>query len=218
MGLGKPHSPGVSLASRLVRGLIVASYKLQGWRVEGQPPAAKKFILVGAPHTSGWDFMVFLGATNEVGIEASMLGKHSLFRWPMRRFMKDMGIIPIDRSKRSNYVEQLVGEFARRDQLALVVAPEGTRHSDGRWRSGFYHIAMGTGVPIVPVLVDRAGKTVIIGPAMEPTGDYPTDLTRIADFFRVQQPENPRFKEIDRDVADAPGLSNPASSALGASA
>ena len=68
----------------------------------------KKFVLVGAPHTSNWDFAVFLGAAEEIGIQPSYLGKHSLFRWPLRRFMLDMGGIPIDRSKRANYVEQAI--------------------------------------------------------------------------------------------------------------
>jgi 1-acyl-sn-glycerol-3-phosphate acyltransferase len=205
----------LSLCSRLVRGLFVALYKLRGWRIVGQPPAAKKFILVGAPHTSNWDFAVFLGATHELGIRASYLGKHSLFRWPIRRFMIDMGGIPVDRSRRSNYVDQVVAEFARRNQLALVIAPEGTRHSGGRWHSGFYHIAIGAGVPIVPAWIDRGKRMIAIGPGMLPTGNYRSDLRRIADFYRAAHPDNPRFKEIDRDVRDMPSLSKPESNGLG---
>jgi 1-acyl-sn-glycerol-3-phosphate acyltransferase len=199
----------LSLTSRLVRGLFIAIYKLRRWRIEGRPPAAKKFILVGAPHTSNWDFAVFLGATDALGIRASYLGKHSLFRWPFRRFMLDMGGIPVDRSKRSNYVEQVIAEFARRDELALVVAPEGTRHSDGRWRSGFYHIAIGAGVPIVPAWLDRRTRRAAIGEAMLPTGDYAADLRRLAQFYRAAWPGNPRFREIDA------GLPNPDPNRLG---
>ena len=200
---------GPSLSSRLARGLLIALYKLQGWRIEGGPPTAMKFIVVGAPHTSNWDFMVFLGATDELGIRASYLGKHSLFRWPLKRFMVDMGGIPVDRSRRSNYVEQVVDEFARRDRLALVIAPEGTRHSDGRWRSGFYHIATGAAVPIVPGMIDRKQRLAVIGEPMMPTGDYASDLRRIAAFYRSRQPDNPRFKAIDQDVDGLPGLSRP---------
>lgn len=206
---------GPSLSSRLVRGLLIALYQLRRWHIEGRPPLTKKFILVGAPHTSNWDFAVFLGATHELGIRASYLGKHSLFRWPLRRFMVDMGGIPVDRSKRSNYVEQVVAEFARRDELALVIAPEGTRHSDGRWRSGFYHIAVGAGVPIVPAWIDRSKRRAGIGAPIMPTGDYRADLKRIADFYRAAQPDNPRFEEIDRD-AELPGLSKPGPNRLGA--
>ena len=201
-----------SLLSRLVRGLVIALYKLRGWHIEGRPPAAKKFILVGAPHTSNWDFAVFLGATDELGIRASYLGKHSLFRWPLKRFMLDMGGIPVDRSKRSNYVEQVIAEFARRDELALVIAPEGTRHSDGRWRSGFYHIAIGAGVPIVPAWLDRRTRRAAIGEAMLPTGDYAADLRRIAQFYCAAWPDNPRFREIDAGLPkpDPKRLGDPA--------
>jgi 1-acyl-sn-glycerol-3-phosphate acyltransferase len=198
----QPLSARLSLSSRLVRRLLVTLYRMRGWQINGAPPPVKKFILVGAPHTSNWDFAVFLGATEELGIRASFLGKHSLFRWPMRRFNIDMGGIPVDRSKRSNYVEQVVNEFARRDELALVIAPEGTRHSDGRWRSGFYHIAMGAGVPIVPAWLNRQTRRAAIGQAIVPTGDYGRDLKRLADFYRAAQPDDPRFNQIDRDVLD----------------
>ena len=199
-----PPLTAPSLSSRLVRRLLVALYKLEGWHIDGQPPAAKKFILVGAPHSSNWDFATFLGVTNELGIRASFLGKHSLFRWPLRRFMLDMGGIPVDRSRRSNYVEQVVAEFARRDALALVIAPEGSRRNDGRWKSGFYHIAMGAGVPIVPAWINRARRCGAIGEPIQPTGDYAADLARIANFYRDAWPDNPRFREIDRTVVSLP--------------
>jgi 1-acyl-sn-glycerol-3-phosphate acyltransferase len=188
-----------SILSRIVRRLCIILYHLRGWRIEGRVPADRKFVNVGAPHTSNWDFPVFLGAVDELGIQPHYLGKHSLFRWPLKRFMLDMGGIPVDRSKRAHYVEQVVAEFARRDTLALVIAPEGTRHSDGRWKSGFYHIAMGAGVPIVPAWIDRKRRRAGIGPAILPSGDYRADLKRIADFYRAAWPEQPRFREIDRE-------------------
>ena len=157
-------------------------------------------MLVGAPHTSNWDFAVFLGATDELGIKPSYLGKHSLFGWPLGRFMLDMGGIPVDRSKRANYVEQVVAEFDKRDELALVIAPEGTRHSDGRWKSGFYHIAMGAGVPIVPAWLDRRRRCAEIGPPIWPSGDYRADIREIAEWYRSAWPEQPHFREIDREA------------------
>ena len=190
-----------SLLSRLARRTLIALYRLRGWHFSGTRPAARKFVLACAPHTSNWDFAIFLGATHQLGIEPGFMGKDSLFRWPMRRFMFDMGGIPVDRSKRANYVDQVVAEFARRDDLALVVAPEGTRGSEGRWKSGFYHIALGAGVPIVPAWVDRAQRRGAIGPPLMPTGDYAGDLAILAGFFRAQQPGSPRFAHIDRDAA-----------------
>ena len=193
-----------SLLSRLARRAFIALYDLRGWHFSGARPTARKFVLACAPHTSNWDFAIFLGATHQLGIEPGFMGKDSLFRWPMRRFMFDMGGIPVDRSRRANYVDQLVAEFARRDDLALVVAPEGTRGSDGRWKSGFYHIALGAGVPIVPAWVDRAQRRGAIGPPLMPTGDYPGDLAILASFFRTQQPDNPRLANIDREARSTP--------------
>jgi len=190
-----------SLSSRLVRRILIGIYRLRGWHIDGRPPPDKKFVLVGAPHTSNWDFAVFLGAVDELGINPSYLGKHSLFLWPLRRFMLDMGGIPVDRSKSANYVEQVVAEFARRDELALVIAPEGTRHSDGRWKSGFYHIARGAGVPIVLAWIDRNRRLGAIGPVIWPSGDYRADLERIATFYREAWPEQARFKQIDRQAS-----------------
>jgi 1-acyl-sn-glycerol-3-phosphate acyltransferase len=188
-----------SFLSRLVFRLIFWLYRIRGWKIEGQLPAGvKKLVLVGAPHTSNWDFPAFLGATKDIGIRPSYLGKHSLFRWPLRRFMLDMGGIPIDRTKRANYVDQVAAAFERSDELALVIAPEGTRHSDGKWKSGFYHIALEAGVPIVPAWIDRSRRRIGIGPVIEPSGDYRLDLSRIATFFREAWPEQPRFREIDR--------------------
>ena len=180
--------------------MLIALYQLRGWRIDGTLPPDKKFIIAGAPHTSNWDFAIFLGAVDQLGVRPSYLGKHSLFRWPLKRFMLDMGGIPVDRSKRANYVEQVVAEFARRDTLALVIAPEGTRHSDGRWKSGFYHIAMGAGVPIVPAWIDRGRRRAGIGPAIQPSGDYRADLKRLAEFYRAAWPGQIRFREIDREA------------------
>lgn len=196
-----------SLLSRLIRRAAIVDFDLHGWRIEGRAPDAKKFLIVGAPHTSNWDFVVFLAATHKLGISPSFIGKHSLFRWPLKRLMFDMGGIPIDRSKRAHYVEQVVAAFAKRDELALVIAPEGTRDTDGHWKSGFYHIAVGAGVPIVPAWLDLGQRRVKIGSPIIPTGDYPVDLSKIAQFYRSIDPDNPRFREIDRDAAPKPGLS-----------
>ena len=195
-----------TLASRLVHGIFIWAYRLRGWHFAGTRPAARKFVMVAVPHSSNWDFGHFLGAAHQLGIAPGFMGKQSLFRWPMQRFMIDMGGVPVDRSKRANYVDQLVEEFGRREELALVVAPEGTRDSNGRWRSGFYHIAMGAGVPIVPAWIDRSQRRGAIGPALMPTGDYARDLAVLAGFYRKMQPDNPRFAHIeDRDPrADDP--------------
>lgn len=187
-----------SILSRIVRRIIMAIYHAKGWRIDGDLPAGiDKYVIAGAPHTSNWDFVFFTGATAEKGIEPSFMGKHTLFTWPMRRFMFDMGGVPVDRRKRANVTQQVAAEFARRDKLALVIAVEGTRSSKGEWRSGFYHIAMAAGVPIVPAWVCNKRKILGFGPPLWPSGNYAKDLGQLAAFMRSKLPDFERYKVLE---------------------
>ena len=186
-----------SILSRIVRRIIMAIYRWKGWHIEGHLPDLPKFVIAGAPHTSNWDFVFFIGATAEEGIEPSFMGKHTLFQGFMRNFMFDMGGIPVDRTKRANYVEQVADEYRRRDRLALVIAAEGTRSSNGEWKSGFYHIAQAANVPVVPAWVCNERKVLGFGPPVWPTGDYGADLMEIARFMRSKLPDYQRYKVLE---------------------
>ena len=190
-----------ALFSRLVKFILLSLFRYKGWTVSGTRPAARQFVITGAPHTSNWDFVFFLGVTHTIGIEPSFMGKTSLFRWPLKRFMLDMGGVPVDRSARGNYVEAMAAAFAQAKaagrELALVVAPDGTRTNAGGWRSGFYHIALAAGVPIVPAWVDHARMAGGVGPEIMPTGDYAADLAKIAAFYRTEMPGHPRIAHIE---------------------
>lgn len=180
-----------SLLARIVRWTIVAWFRRQGWKVEGVAPNPRKFVIVAAPHTSNWDFVHFLGAADGLGLELSFMGKTSLFRWPFGRMMRDLGGIPVDRSKSQNAVEAMIAEFARRDEFMLTIAPEGTRGRVRQWRTGFYHIALGAGVPMVLGMMDYARKVVGLGPAMWPTGDYEKDMEQVRAFYSRCIPKYP---------------------------
>ncbi len=183
-----------TLLSRLVKGFLLALYRWKGWTITGQPPAVKHCVILGAPHTSNWDFIFFLGAVTQLGLRPSFMGKLSLFRWPLNRFMHDMGGIPIDRrAKDRNYVEQMVAAYVNTEELALVIAPEGTRGSITGWRSGFYHIALVAGVPIFPAWFDKTRNRGGIGPAVMPSGNYEADLRRIAEFYFSAMPNHPKL-------------------------
>ena len=122
----------VTWLSRLVNRIILMLYRWKGWTIEGSlPKNLKKYVIAGAPHTSNWDFVFFAGATKEEAIQPNFMGKHTLFEGVMKNFMLDMGGIPVDRTKRGGTIEQMKAEFARRKELALVIAAEGTRTSDG---------------------------------------------------------------------------------------
>ncbi|MGB3740072.1 MAG: 1-acyl-sn-glycerol-3-phosphate acyltransferase [Pontixanthobacter sp.] len=191
-----------TLLSRFVRWIIFRIWRLQGWRItSGMPNDLKKFVIAGAPHASNWDFVFFIGATAEEGVQPSFMGKHTLFKGVMRNFMLDMGGVSIDRRRSANKVEQVAEAFARRDALALVIAAEGTRTSDGTWRSGFYHIAQAADVPIVPCWVSPQDRRIGFGPPIWPSGDYGADLTKIAAFLRANRPEFERYKVLEAQAA-----------------
>lgn len=186
-----------SILSRIVRRILMLLYRWKGWRIDGHLPDLAKFVIAGAPHTSNWDFVFFIGATAEEGVEPNFMGKHTLFKGVMRNFMFDMGGIPIDRTKRANYVDQVAEAFARRDHLALVIAAEGSRTTDGSWKSGFYHIAQAANVPIVPAWVCNERKVLGFGEPVWPSGDYGADLLKIARFMRSKLPDYERFKVLE---------------------
>lgn len=190
------NPPRPTLLSRLVQRILLWLYRWKGWRTSGTPPASRKCIILGAPHTTNWDFVFFLGFARELGVKPSFMGKTSLFRWPMTRFMHDMGGVPIDRTRSGNYVDAVAATFAARDELALVIAPEGTRSDGGAWRSGFYHIAHRAGVPIVPAWVNHDTMVGGIGPEIMPTGDYAADLAKIRAFYESVLPGHPRLSAI----------------------
>ena len=203
----KPLNPALlrkpTLLSRIVRRIILAIWYVQGWKVvDPLPKHLKKYVLAGAPHTSNWDFVFFTGATHEEGIRPNFMGKHTLFTGVMRNFMFDMGGIPVDRTAKANATEQVAAEFAARDELALVIACEGSRKSDGKWRSGFYHIARAANVPIVPAFADHASRIVSFGPPLIPTGNYGEDLLKLAEWFRAKLPDYERFKVLEQQARD----------------
>lgn len=186
-----PEDRRLGLLSRLVWWLLIRLYKGLGWRAVGKMPDARKFVIAGASHTSNWDFMVFLGTVHEKGVRPRFIGKHSLFKWPLRGFMRDMGGIPVDRSKRADLVRQVTDAFNRHDDFKLIIAIEGTRSPTEKWRTGFYHIAMAAGVPIVCAGPDYDRKLGVIGPIIHPTGDYDADMAPAFEFFKRLKPRHP---------------------------
>ena len=186
-----------TLLSRIVRRIIIAIYRIKGWTIDGRLPDLKKYVIAGAPHASNWDFVFFTGATAEEGIIPNFMGKHTLFKGIMRNFMLDMGGIPIDRTKRMNAVEQVAAEYEKRDELALVIAPEGSRTTDGSWKSGFYNIAMAAKVPIVAAWVCNERNILGFSEPIWPTGNYGDDLAKIAAFLRSKLPDLERYKVLE---------------------
>lgn len=126
----------------LVESLGHAMLKLSGWKIEGQLPALDKFVVIGAHHTSNWDFVAFLAAKFVLRLNARWFGKHTLFNGPLGGLMRRWGGIPIQRHLKLNTVDQAIQAFREHREFMLIIAPEGTRKKVDRWRMGFYHIAV----------------------------------------------------------------------------
>ena len=146
-------------------------------------PDLPRFVIIVAPHTSNWDFPVGAAAKLALRLDATFLGKHTLFRFPLGVVMRALGGFPVDRSASHELVSGIVQEFARRERLVLVVAPEGTRRKVERWKTGFYHIARGAGVQIVPVALNWGQRAVQIGAPFQPTGDVDGDIARLQEWY-----------------------------------
>jgi 1-acyl-sn-glycerol-3-phosphate acyltransferase len=170
--------------------------RLFGWRIEGKLPDIPKFILVGAPHTSNWDFLLFLGVIFSLRANVRFMGKAELFRFPVGWFFRYCGGVPVDRKKATGLVEQMVKVCAESEKFILTIAPEGTRHQVTEWKRGFYHIARNAGIPLVMAVVDGRHKTVRIGQVFHPTDDMEEDMKTIRGFFEGAGGIKPRRKYI----------------------
>ena len=157
--------------------------KLVGWKIDGQLPSKHKFVFVGAPHTSNWDFILMLLVVFAIKAEVHWMGKDSLFPKPFAGFMRWLGGIAIDRSKTNNTVEQMIEHYNNNQELILIITPEGTRSKVNHWKTGFYQIAQGAGVPIVLGAIDAKTKIASIGKVFHPTGNLEADLSQIKAYY-----------------------------------
>jgi 1-acyl-sn-glycerol-3-phosphate acyltransferase len=151
--------------------------------VDGSLPDLPKFVLIGAPHTSNWDFILFLVVIFYLRADVRFMGKAEIFRGPFGFFFRWCGGVPVDRSRSTGLVEQMVQAFRQSERFILVIAPEGTRHKVHEWKSGFYHIAKNAGTPVVLGIVDGSRKTVRLGQIFHPTRDLEADMKTIQSFY-----------------------------------
>ena len=175
------------------RYLFKAALRILGWRVVGGLPDYPKFVVVGAPHTSNWDFVMFLALAFILKGDLRYMGKKELFRWPYGGFFRWCGGVPVDRSKPQGLVDQTVQAIQETDHFQLVITPEGTRKKVGQWKQGFYYIAKKADIPIVTGYVDSRTKTTGIGPTFTLTDDMEADITTIKAFFKDKVGINPRL-------------------------
>ena len=157
--------------------------RLFGWRVRGQLPDLPKFIVLGAPHTSNWDFVLMLALGFALQSKFYFMGKAELFRWPLGWFFRWCGGIPVERNKSVGLVEQIADAIRRADHFILAIAPEGTRYKVSEWKTGFYHIAKKADIPVVFGFVDGRNKIAGVGPAFTLTDNMQADMKVIQGFY-----------------------------------
>ncbi len=165
--------------------------QLTGWDVEGDIPAGGKWVIIGAPHTTNWDFFLGLAVSYVFRMKVSWMGKHTLFRWPLGRIMRGLGGIPVDRENPQGVVEQIAGRLRDSSRLAILLTPSGTRRKREYWRSGFYRIALAAQVPILCGYLDYTRKKACLSLSFIPTGNVTSDMDRIRAFYEGVQGKYP---------------------------
>lgn len=186
--LGFPR--GGNAVSRFIGRTVLRAY---GWRLEVELPALPKAVITAIPHTSNWDFVFGMAAILALGLRVRWFGKHTLFSGPLAPLMRALGGIPIDRGAAGGVVAQTTAAFRAHPQLVLGLAPEGTRHYNPRWKSGWQQIAHAAGVPVLPVYIDHGRKCIGLAPAFRTSGDYEADLTRLKSCYRRDMARNPEL-------------------------
>ena len=171
------------LVTPLLRFLAILILRLIGWTSVGSKVTVPKYVLIGAPHTSNWDFPLMLLVVLELRLQLFWMGKHTLFPFPFSGIMKWLGGIPINRTKSHNVVYDIVGQFKSNDNFVVLVPPEGTRLKVSEWKTGFYHIANNAGVPILMGYVNAEKKEAGFANFFYPTGDLERDMKEIRSFY-----------------------------------
>lgn len=181
----------------MIKALSTSILAIFGWKAAGQMPEDDKILIIGAPHTSNWDFPLTLLALSALGLRFSWVAKHTLFKGPSGYLLRAIGGIPVNRNVRSGFITDMVNAFTERGKLVLAIAPEGTRSKKDHWKAGFYHIAAKADIGICLGFIDYPTKTIGLGPILRPSKDIDRDFEVIKKFY---QDKNGRFPEKQSDV------------------
>jgi 1-acyl-sn-glycerol-3-phosphate acyltransferase len=170
---------------RTISGFIYSS--ILGWKINGRFPDIKKSVIIAAPHTSGWDAFIGKLYFNEIGLKYYVLAKKELFIFPLGIIMRAVRAIPIDRKKRkTDYVDKLVKNITKSDEIHIVISPEGTRRKVTRWKKGFYNIAKKANIPVVVIYLDYEKKEMGVKGV----------ITDLSDINSVMQQINIMYKDV----------------------
>lgn len=178
------------------RALARTVLRLTRWKTAGDVPPSG--IMVGAPHTSNWDWVVMLLLLWSDGVPPRVLIKRQLFRGPLGWLLRSTGGIPIDRGDAGDVVADLAARAEADDTFLIVIAAEGTREKQEYWKSGFYRLSRDTGLPISLGFVDGPSRTIGFGPTLDLTGDVAADMNVIRDFYADKRGIRPEARTEPR--------------------
>ena len=153
--------------------------KIIGWRVIGYLPKNEKYIIAVVPHSSYFDLIIAVLIRTYSGLKIKFIGKKELFNPITSYLFKFLGGIPVDRTKNSNIVDEVVELFELGKIKILAIAPEGTRKRVEKWKTGFYYIALKAKLPILMVSFDYIRKEVKINNKFYPSGDIDKDFIEL---------------------------------------
>ena len=173
-------TPGVVHFMRLLSWLVL---KLCGWKVVNVAPATGSYLIIAAPHTSNWDFPLGIAIAFHLRLKVYFIAKHTLFNGFAGPIMRWLGGVPLNRGASTNFVDASVEIYANSENLIFAIAPEGTRSSVGRWKTGFYHMAKGANVPLALAYFDFSKRVGGIGKMLNTTENIDADMQAIADFY-----------------------------------
>ncbi len=173
-------TPGVIHFMRLLSWLVL---KLSGWKVVNVAPATGSYLIIAAPHTSNWDFPLGIAIAFHLRLKVYFIAKHTLFNGFAGPIMRWLGGVPLNRGASKNFVDASVEIYANSENLIFAIAPEGTRSSVGRWKTGFYHMAKGANVPLALAYFDFSKRIGGIGKMLNTTENIDADMQAIADFY-----------------------------------
>jgi 1-acyl-sn-glycerol-3-phosphate acyltransferase len=191
-----PSSKNPFGVSAFMQRLAQILFRLSGWKTEGAVHQPPRFVVIAAPHTSNWDAFIMLVAAYIFGVKLSWFIKEEAFFFPLGAIIAFFGGVPIARTARRNVVDQAVTRFRQCERLILAVPPEATRKRSAFWKTGFYHIARGAGVPIVLGYIDYQRKVAGLGPAFIPTGDIEADFRVFEKFYATVTPKYPEQRGV----------------------
>ena len=164
---------------------------ISGWQIVGKIPNEKRILIIAAPHTSNWDFILGISALFALNVNIKWLGKHSMFLPGIAWFFKWLGGIPVNRQNPSSLIEYVTQTVKKEKGLMIGMAPEGSRKKVKRWKSGFLRIANQTNSKIVFLSIDAPFKTLKIGEIYTPSGNTEQDIDFVMNYYKQFKGINP---------------------------